>query len=67
MRLNKLILIRTTLKPFNGICNIYNQFNIKQFRSYGTEELDLSNNKIVHMKPVDKPTIARTVGNIFYL
>lgn len=63
MRLNKLILIRTSLKPLNGISNIYNKFNIKQLRSYGTEEFDLSSNKIVHIKPLDKPTIARTVGN----
>ena len=62
MRLNKLILIHKTLKPFQGVYR-YDNYII---RTYATKDLVLSNNKIVFNKPIDKPTIARTVGSLYF-
>lgn len=53
-----------TLKPFQGVytCCIHSTYFNTSRRNYATEDLVLSNNKLVFNKSIDKPTIARTVG-----
>ena len=66
MRLNRLILVHKTLKPFQGVftCCIHSTYFNTSRRNYATEDLVLSNNKLVFNKSIDKPTIARTVGSL---